>query len=240
MAVSSTLPTPAPTAAPAHPLDRAAWNALTTRQASLALGDQRARRLAPQYGLFAAAADSSPENLEALGALIQATGEAAFFEADPPAALPGVEITPGDPISQFVADAPAEAPADFDVVTLGDADAAEMLELATLTRPGPFFSRTHRLGDFVGVRVDGRLAAMAGERLKLPGYTEVSAVCTHPDFRGRGYAAGLMSRVTRAILARGETPFLHVYDHNESAIRLYEALGWRRRRSVKVCFLRAA
>jgi predicted GNAT family acetyltransferase len=219
-----------------HPLDRAVWAALTTRQAELSLGDARARRFAPEYGLFAAAADDSEESLLALAALVRAGGEAAFFEADPPRALPGVTITPGDPITQMTAEAPVDAPADFEVLRLGDADAPEMLALATLTKPGPFFSRTHRLGDFVGVRVDGRLAAMAGERLRLPGFTEVSAVCTHPDFRGRGYAAGLMSLVTRAILERGETPFLHVYDHNAAAIRLYEALGWRTRRAVQVSF----
>jgi predicted GNAT family acetyltransferase len=225
------------TKAIAHPLDRAAWAALTTRQIDLSLGDHRARRLAPAYGLFAAAADASPESLAALSKLIRDTGPAALFEADPPEQLAGVVITPGDPISQMVTEAPIFAPADFDVVELGDEDAPEMLALATLTKPGPFFARTHQLGDFIGVRIAGRLAAMAGERLKLPGFTEVSAVCTHPDFRGRRLAAGLMSLVTRAIVERGETPFLHVYDHNVSAIRLYEALGWRRRRQVRVSFV---
>jgi predicted GNAT family acetyltransferase len=197
-----------------HPLDRAVWVALTTRLADLALAEGPARRLAPDYGLFAAAADASEESLRALAALVRAHGEAA--------------------------EGPAPQSPDFEVVALGDADAGEMLALATLTKPGPFFRRTHRLGDFVGVRIDGRLAAMAGERLRLPGYTEVSAVCTHPDFRGRGYAAGLMSVVTQAILARREVPFLHVYDRNESAIRLYENLGWRRRRAVTVSFVQPA
>jgi predicted GNAT family acetyltransferase len=223
-----------------HPLDRAVWAALTTRQAQLSLGDDRARRLAPEYGLFAAAADGSAQSVAALAALVRTTGPAALFEAEPPQALPGVTITPGDPISQMVAEAPVSAPADFEVATLGDRDAGEMLELATLTRPGPFFARTHRLGDFVGVRVGGRLAAMAGERLKLPGFTEVSAVCVHPDFRGRGYAAGLMSLVTDRIVARGEAAFLHVYDRNAAAIALYERLGWVRRRAVTVAFLEPA
>lgn len=223
-----------------HPLDRAVWRALTTRQADLALGDGRARRLAPEYGLFAAAADHSPENLAALADLVRATGPAALFEADPPGQLDGVIITPGDPISQMVAEAPKPAPVDFEVVELGDAAAAEMLELATLTKPGPFFQRTHRLGRFIGVREGGRLAAMCGERLSLPGYTELSAVCTHPDFLGRGYAAGLMSLVTQGIIQRGDVPFLHVYDHNARAIALYERLGWVRRRAVEVSFLEAA
>ncbi|MEI9852841.1 MAG: GNAT family N-acetyltransferase [Sphingomonas sp.] len=112
---------------------------------------------------------------------------------------------------------------------LGDADAPEMLALATLTEPGPFHAHTHSLGDFVGIRVGGRLAAMAGERMKLPGFTEVSAVCTHPDFRGRGYAGALMRVVIGGILARGETPILHSYATNRHAIALYESLGFRTR-----------
>jgi predicted GNAT family acetyltransferase len=223
-----------------HPLDRAAWSALTSRQAHLALGDARARRLDPAYGLFAAAAENSPRDLEALAELVRATGPAALFEADPPQEVPGLAITPGAPISQYVAEAPVFAAQSFEVVDLGEADAPEMLALARLTEPGPFFARTHQLGDFVGVRLGGRLAAMAGERLKLSGYTEVSAVCTHPDFRGRGYAAGLMSLVARRIVARGEIPFLHAYDHNAAALELYERLGYHRRRSVKVCFAEAA
>lgn len=220
-----------------QPLDRAAWWALTTRQRALSLGDDRARRLAPEYGLFAAAADASPANLAALADLVRATGPAAFFEADPPAALPGVRITPGDPITQMVCDDPVLVAPDFEVLPLGDADGPEMFELAALTRPGPFFARTHQLGAFIGTRVDGRLAAMAGERLTLPGHTEVSAVCVHPNFRGRGYAAALMGLVTRRIVERGDTAFLHVYDHNRPAIALYARLGWKTRRAVQVAFL---
>ena len=135
--------------------------------------------------------------------------------------------------------APAITPASpaFDIVPLSEADAPDMLALATLTEPGPFRSRTHALGDFVGVKIDGRLVAMAGERMKPTGFTEVSGVCTHPDFRGRGYAGGLMRAVAERIIARGETPFLHVYPHNEGAIALYEALGFRLRRAVTMAVL---
>jgi predicted GNAT family acetyltransferase len=223
-----------------HPLDRAAWSALTTRQAHLALGDGRAWRLDPAYGLFAAAADGSQANLAALAELVRATGPAAFFEGDPPRDIPGLAVTPGAPISQWWAQAPRLVEPSFEVVELGDADAPEMLALARLTEPGPFFEKTHRLGDFVGVKEAGRLVAMAGERLKVPGFTEVSAVCTHPDHRGRGYAAGLMSVVMRRIAARGEVAFLHAYDHNMGALELYERLGYRRRRSVVVAFMEAA
>jgi ribosomal protein S18 acetylase RimI-like enzyme len=223
-----------------HPLDHAVWLALTTRQAHLALGDARAWRLDPAYGLFAAAADRSPESLAALAGLVRATGPAAFFESDPPDDVAGLRITRGAPISQWWAPAPRPTEPAFEVVELGDADAAEMLALARLTEPGPFFERTHQLGDFVGVREAGRLVAMAGERLKLPGHTEVSAVCTHPEHRGRGYAAGLMSVVMRRIADRGEVAFLHAYDHNTGALKLYERLGYRRRRPVVVSFIEAA
>jgi predicted GNAT family acetyltransferase len=114
-----------------------------------------------------------------------------------------------------------------------------MLALATLTEPGPFFEKTHRLGDFVGVRAGGQLVAMAGERMKPDGFTEVSGVCTHPGHRGRGYAATLMRHVAARILARGETPFLHAYatththtHNNHAAIALYQRLGFALRREI--------
>ena len=110
-------------------------------------------------------------------------------------------------------------------IDLGAADIDDMVELANLTKPGPFLPGTSRLGGFVGIRVDGRLAAMVGERLKLGSHTEVSAVCTHPDFRGRGMAAQLSSLVVERILARGERPFLHAFADNHQAIRLYESAG---------------
>jgi predicted GNAT family acetyltransferase len=133
---------------------------------------------------------------------------------------------------------PERAARDVAIVPLADADAAQMLALATLTRPGPFFARTHELGDFVGVKDDrGRLLAMAGERLKPEGFTEVSGVCTEPDQRGKGYAGALMRRVCAAILARGETPFLHSYAHNTGAIALYESLGFSLRHAMTMTVL---
>jgi predicted GNAT family acetyltransferase len=104
-----------------------------------------------------------------------------------------------------------------------------MVELTALTKPGPFGKRTHELGYYVGIRDNGKLVAMAGERLKVPGYTEVSAVCTHPDHLGKGYAGALMLEVMRAIRERGETPFLHVRSNNARAIGIYERLGFRKR-----------
>lgn len=225
-----------------HPLDRPVWGALTTRQATLALGGSRAVRIDPAYGLFAAAADRSVQSLAALAILLPTEGELAMVEAEDWPPIPDAICQPPADITQMVAgrDLKLVQADGFDIVDLSDFDAAEMFALATLTRPGPFFERTHRLGDFVGVKVDGRLVAMAGERLRLPGFTEVSGVCTHPGHRGHGYAAALMSVVASRIQGWGETPFLHVYAHNTGAIRLYEALGYRIRRVMKMTALTRA
>ena len=212
-----------------HPLDRPAWSALIGRQSHLAVVGGGARRMDPDFGLFAGTEDQSPESLAALGELVRAHGgDVGLVERFDPPPVPGTRVVSSALCWQMVAEDLAEpAPVTFAIQPLTQADAPDMLALATLTTPGPFFRRTHELGDFVGVKVDGRLAAMAGERLRPDGFTEVSGVCAHPDFRGRGYAARLMLHVAGAIRARGETPFLHSYADNAGAIGLYEALGFR-------------
>ena len=216
----------------AHPLDRPVWSALTGRQASLALGDARALRFDPAYALFAAAADASPESLAALGGLNTSANGLGMIEAVDPPLPPGAVVRSKAAGVQMVAAALTGGGRPVAFEPLGEADAAAMLALATLTVPGPFFERTHRLGDFVGVKVDGRLVAMAGERMKPEGFTEVSGVCTRPDHRGRGYAGALMRVVTQRILERGEQAFLHAYAANMGAIALYETLGFRVRTPV--------
>lgn len=221
-----------------HPLDRAVWSCLTTRQRHLALGDDRALRLHPAYGIFAATADDSPGSLAALARLNPPEGGLALLQVGTPRLPEGIGVRRTAAGVQMVAPAlrgggAARAP----VESLGEADASAMLELARLTEPGPFFERTHQLGDFVGVKQDGRLVAMAGERMKPEGFTEVSGVCTHPDHRGRGYAGTLMRVVADRILARGETPFLHAYADNASAIALYESLGFTFRTGVTMTLL---
>jgi predicted GNAT family acetyltransferase len=212
-----------------HPLDRPAWNALTTRQAALAEGDTRAVRLRAEYGIFVAAAEPSPDCLAAVAAPVPAEGEVGMVEARTWPPIPGVRAELHAVCQMVSVRPPAGEPAQFDIVDLAPADMPEMFALATLTRPGPFAARTPELGGFVGVREGGRLIAMAGERMKLPGFTEVSGVCTLPDHRGRGLAGALMRVVMARIEARGETPFLHVYPSNTGAIALYETLGFERR-----------
>lgn len=218
-----------------HLLDRPVWNSLTSRWSHMAVGDARAWRVDPEVGPFAAAADAG--GLTALASLVPAVGELWIVEAVPMPPPLGVTVDRERELHQMVAEAVAPPSASFEIVPLGPADAAEMYALATLTEPGPWALRTHELGGFVGVKVDGRLVAMAGERMKPPGFTEVSGVCTHPEHRGRGYAGQLMRAVASRILARGEKPFLHVYPSNGGAIALYETLGFRLRRPVTMTVL---
>lgn len=228
--------------ADAQLLDRPILAMLTSRrQTGLAVVRGGALRLDPAYGIFAALADDTPASRQALGGLVRELGDVALVEPTQAPAVPGARVVSEALCWQMVAEAPGEparAPA-FEIVDLGPGDTAEMLALATLTRPGPFVARTPELGDFVGVKLDGRLVAMAGERMKPDGFTEVSGVCTDPGHRGRGYAAGLMRVVMERIRARGEVPFLHAYADNKGAIGIYEGLGFRFRRQLVMTSLTA-
>jgi predicted GNAT family acetyltransferase len=216
----------------AHPLDRPAHAALFSRQAGLSSGGDLARRLRAEYGPFAAARDDSDEALAALCALNPAEGGLALIEPEGarlPKALPVVSQAP---CAQMLLGEFHPRPIRETIAVLGPEDASEMQALAALTRPGPFSTRTHELGRFLGVRREGRLIAMAGERMQPTGFTEVSGVCTHPDFQGMGLAGQLMSAVIANILDKGERAFLHAYTHNRSAIGLYESLGFAQRAVV--------
>jgi predicted GNAT family acetyltransferase len=223
-----------------HPLDRPVWSALTTRQSQFALGDDRAWQFNPVYAPFAAAADTSPESMAGLATVIEASGFVAVVETETPPPPPGMALLSSADVYQMVADGLQPPDCDFKIALLGEVDAPEMLALARLTKPGPFSTRTHRLGEFFGVRHEGRLVAMAGERMKPTGFTEVSGVCTDPGHRGNGYGAALTRLVADRIQARGETAFLHVMAANTAAIALYEALGFTLRRKVMISVLAPA
>ena len=221
-----------------HPLDRPAWHALTGPQAHHALGGALALRFHPDIGPLAAPRDHGHEAIAALAALAPADGVLATILARP-MDLPGsVEVLRCSQALQMVMD---EAPATFDhpdIVPLGDEDAAEMRVLAELTEPGPFSSRTHELGQFWGVRDGGRIVAMAGERMRFAGHGEVSAVCVHPDARGRGLGALLTAKAAANVGAQGLTPFLHVYADNAPAIATYERVGFRVRSEMVITMFR--
>lgn len=214
-----------------HLLDRAIWHSLATVHAELGEGDVRARRFVPAVHAFAAARDDGPEAQAALAALARPGAGLVLVEAAVAPTPPGLRCERVAALDQMLLDKLVSGPLAEDAVDLGAQDAADMLALAGLTRPGPFFPATHRMGGFVGIRQGGQLIAMAGERLRLPGFTEVSAVCTHPDHRGRGLAPALMRVVIGRGHARGDAVFLHAYPDNP-AIALYQAMGFRMRRRL--------
>jgi ribosomal protein S18 acetylase RimI-like enzyme len=221
-----------------HPLDRPIWSALTTRQQDLAEGGALARRYPTAITPFADMADMSAESFAALGKLMSSSDIAVLFTPDPVVVPDAFRISLADTGEQLIGTPAETAISGVEIVTLGAADVAEMIELTELTKPGPFSARTHELGTFLGIRIDGKLVAMTGERMKPANYTEMTAVCVHPDHRGRGYAQLLLGAVARQIVARGEIPFLHVFTNNTSAIALYQRQGMKIRRRLHVTVLR--
>jgi ribosomal protein S18 acetylase RimI-like enzyme len=220
-----------------HPLDRPIWSALTTRQQNLAEGGARARRFPMAIGPFADLVDMSPQSFAELAAMMSGSEISVLFTPDAVTVPDDFKVLLADTGEQMIG-APAESMlAGVDIVTLGAADVSDMLALTELTKPGPFSARTHELGTFLGIKVDGRLVAMTGERMKPGNYTEMTAVCVHPSHRGRGYAQALLGAVARQIEARSETPFLHVFSNNESAIALYRRQGMEIRRHLHVTVL---
>lgn len=222
-------------------LDRPVWHALAGPHARFAHMHGMARRFIPDIGPLAAPRDYDEAGLAALAALVPADAALFTMEAVSHPAPPRVAMERREGV-QMIAEAPAKArsralPDRETLLPLGTAEAADMLALARLTEPGPFGMRTGELGRFWGVKREGRLIAMAGERLRLPGFSEVSGVCTHPDFRGHGFARALMLKVMAQIRDRNETPFLTSYAHNAGAIALYESIGFRVRREMTISVL---
>jgi len=216
------------------PLDRPIWHALAGRQTGFAIGAGLARRFRPEVSPFAACANDSPEALAAVAGLLGRGDRLLFLQRKPVPVPPGTRVVERGVGVQMIAEGFVASDPPPGIVALGEGDAAALLALATLTRPGPYRARTHELSQFWGVKDSaGRLLAMAGERLKLAGMSEVSGVCTHPEARGQGFAALLSRHVASEIVRRGEVPFLHAYADHDGAIRLYEKLGFRHNKEVE-------
>lgn len=224
-----------------NPLHRPVWNALTTSQAQFAQGSGKARRFLPAIGPLAGMADDGEEALADLARLC-GPGEEIWAVLAGDLALPaGLEILwRRDLVLMVHQGGPAPEPDLTGLIPLGPDHAQAMVDLAMLTKPGPFALRTGELGPFWGRVEDGQLVAMAGERMKLPGFGEISGVATHPDYQGRGLGGRLMALKLAHILARGEVPFLHSYADNAAAITLYERMGFAVSHPMVVTALRRA
>ncbi|MEM6375615.1 MAG: GNAT family N-acetyltransferase [Pseudomonadota bacterium] len=216
-------------------LDRPIWHALRTRQSHFCVSRRDTVMFRPEVSHFGATAPGDHGNPEGLVDLLgQSVGCMVFMQTeafDLPDMLRCTRHAEG--LQMVLASAPAER-AMPGICTLGDADVPDMLRLVELTEPGPFRPRTVSLGTYLGLRHKGQLIAMAGERLKLPGFTEISAVCVHPDHRGSGLAQTLVKTLIHLILSRKETPMLHLYRDNLAARALYEGLGFQVRAKVHI------
>ncbi|MCA1475159.1 MULTISPECIES: GNAT family N-acetyltransferase [Bradyrhizobium] len=218
-------------------LDRPIWSALTTSQKHLAEGGPRALRYPVDMTPFADMADMSAASFAALGDLMSGSQVAVLFTPEPVEICAGFKVLLAEPGEQLIGSPADTSLRDAEIVRLGATDVPAMMALTELTKPGPFAARTHELGTFLGIRARGELVAMAGERMKPGNFTEMTAVCVHPDHRGRGYAQALLAAIARQIEARGEIPFLHVFASNTSAIALYQRQGMRIRRRLQVTVL---
>ena len=222
-----------------HPLSNPVWNSLSGPHAHLAAGGGKVRRYRPEIAMFVAVEDPSdpdmPELLDLIGDGI------AGFVTEGPVALPaGVEIIRRADVLQMIAGDWTPVPIALDMVPLGEANEPAMVELVDMTKPGPFAQKTRLMGSFRGLFDDGRLIAMSGERWQTADFTEISAVCTHPDYRGRGYAKQFVSQGGNEIIATGKTPFLHSYADNATAIATYEKLGFRAARKMNFTVIKRA
>ncbi len=223
-------------------LDNPIFNALLSEHASVALGEGAARRYPAAIGPLAGAPDQSQTSYDALRSLAGPKGLLGLFLHDPPALPKGWSLFRGGILTQMICREPrlewvSAISAGLTLRRLGSADVPAMVALATLTEPGPFRERTHELGIFYGIFEGDRLLAMAGQRMRVPGFVEVSAVCTHPDARGRGFGGVVMREVMREIVEAGRTPFLHAFADNP-AVRLYERLGFVQRRTFHLAVIR--
>lgn len=212
-------------------LDNATWSALTGPLSRFAIGDGDARRFQPDVCAFTAVRDWSDPGV--WSAIVDLVGPGGEFSLPPS----GVELPPGWEVTftldgvQLVETERLDARPDDEAVELGADDVPAMLDLIDRTQPGPFLPRTYLMGRYVGIRRDGALVAMAGERMRPEGWTEISAVATDPRYRGQGLAARLVRDVTYHVRERGDGVYLHTTATNP-ARALYARLGFAVRREV--------
>jgi ribosomal protein S18 acetylase RimI-like enzyme len=222
-------------------LDNATWHAFTTGNKSLSHGDDSVRYLDKEVSPFVGLKTHDDASFKKLwdfiedGRVVVLPAARGFAVPGPWTVLKAVEVEQMEYKGGRVPVAPND-----EIVPLGDKDVPQMLFLTRLTDPGPFDSRTIEYGHYEGIYRDGRLAAMAGQRMHPLPFAEISAVCTHPDYAGHGFASQLMKRQINRMLAAGDTPFLHVKTDNERAIGLYEHLGFVNRASITVFVIQKA
>lgn len=223
-------------------LDNPIWNAINSGNKELAVVEGNIGFYRPDIAPFTGLQEMNEENIAALHAsLPEGRSLALSFVSPFPLQENKWKTLHVFDCCQMVYEVPLssfETPASLQVIPLGREHVPQMLELTALTKPGPFLENTILFGNYFGIFIDGKLAAMSGQRMHPVPYLEVSAVCTHPDYRGRGLAKATMLRVMEGILAQQQIPFLHVLRTNTTAIQLYESIGFRVRREIRIDVIR--
>lgn len=216
-----------------HLLDNIVWHTLSGPQAKFSAGNDEARRYGHGFSPIVGFADQTEPNFAALAAFCE-PGEHFYCDGWSGVAPAGWRLESETTMFKMIWDADIPPADELEATPLGTEHAGQALQLAQLTRPGPFGPRTIELGDYFGCFDGTRLIAMAGERMQAGSLREISGVCTHPDYQGRGLARRLMLKLIRREMLRHETPFLHVMTKNSPAWQLYERLGFRKYREVVV------
>jgi ribosomal protein S18 acetylase RimI-like enzyme len=221
----------------AHALDNPIWESLASRHRSLALGKGDVARYPAEVAPFLGVAADGIDAAAAIESLVP-PDDTALLLGPVPRAAHGWELKHLAQLAQMVCAARMQEVDGPGIVELCEPHRADVLALTSLVYPHYFRPRTTDLGRYFGIYQDGRLAAMIGERMGMEGYTEISAVCTHPDSNGHGYARRLLAWLSNDNIDRGHTPFLHVSQQNQRAVQLYERNGYRTRREVAFWSLR--
>ncbi len=221
-----------------HVLDNPIWNALNSGNAGISFGQGGIRYLKRDVGLFAGLTHNNEENLQALYKLLDPGASVILFVPEQIKIPEKWNIRLKREILQMICESADELPVNLDgIKKLSNENIPAMLELTKLTNPGPFFSRTIDFGNYEGIFDGNRLVSMCGRRLQPDPYVEISAVCTHPDYTGKGYAATLLKSQVNSILNESKIPFLHLFPDNLTAFRLYEKMGFKTRKMMFVYFI---
>lgn len=220
-------------------LDNPIWSSLHGQHRDLALRVGDAARYPPAVAPFLAIASADTDVAESIASLL-APDETVYLLGVAPALPDGWSLNAYARLAQMICTAPIAVVDGPSIIELSEAHRADVLELTALVYPHYFRPRTMEMGRYFGIYQDGRLAAMAGERMGWDTHQEISAICTHPDFNGRGYARRLTAMLTNDNLARGRTPFLHASHENHRALRMYEQLGYVYRPDIGFWSLRRA
>lgn len=218
-------------------LDNPIWCALCTRHRNLATRAGHVARYPPEFAPFLGVAEADSDVDEALHVLVKPS-ETVLLVGILPKVPHGWQLETFQPLAQMIREAPIPVVDGPPVIELSETHRSDVLALTALVYPHYFRPRTMEMGRYFGIYRAGRLAAMIGERLGTETHTEMSAICTHPDFLGRGYAQRLTAILTNDTLERALTPFLHVSRENARALQLYERLGYHLRRNIGFWALR--